>query len=397
MVCAYALALGRTPDVVGKIISSSHATVEGSALLASGTILSGDAVEVGEGGSVLLSFSPTGRAVLAPATHVRFRSASGNIEAQLLGGSLSVERQNKDSFVVATATHRFQPLGEGKAEFRIALVPDKGTLIETRQGQLAITDTASGERYTLAEGLLAQIPTAAHGQDQQPANTIGKVVAAVAATRNGAPLSPDQFISNDDLISTGPAGRLVVQLSLTSQITLQEGSAGHLSRMVERVWLRLEKGKAAAESKGEGSALIATSKYYIEPASPGPSQVFVWVLLDNSTYVEAVIGDVRIEELKSERSYILPAGQNTMIPVDASGIPGLQPMPAPGAPAPTPAPAAAPPPPTPAANPSTAKVSKPHSHTAIIILGVAGGAGAAVAIAVAEGGKSNGNASPSAP
>ena len=295
MVSAFTLALGRTPDVVGKIISSSHATVEGSALLPSGTILSGDAVDVGEGGSVLLSFSPTGRAVLAPATHVRFRSASGNIEAQLLGGSVSVERQNKDSFVVATATHRFQPLGEGKAEFRIALVPDKGTLIETRQGQLAITDTASGERYTLAEGLLAQIPTSAagaSGQGQQPANAIGKVVAAVAATRNGAPLSPDQVIFNDDLVATGTSGRLVVQLSPTSQITLQEGTSGHLTRMVERVWLRLERGKAAAESKGEGSALIATSKYYIEPASLAPSQVFVWVLLDNSTYVEAVIGDV---------------------------------------------------------------------------------------------------------
>ena len=118
---AFALAAGRTPDVVGKVVSSSNATVEGSALLSNGTILSGDAVMVGEGGSVLLSYSPTGRAVLAAATHVRFSGAKGNIEAQLLSGTLAVERENKDGFVVKTSTYRFEPQGEGRAEFLVAL------------------------------------------------------------------------------------------------------------------------------------------------------------------------------------------------------------------------------------------------------------------------------------
>ena len=53
---AFALATGRTPDVVGEVVNSSNATVEGGTLLSNCTIFSGDAVNVGEGGSVLLSF-----------------------------------------------------------------------------------------------------------------------------------------------------------------------------------------------------------------------------------------------------------------------------------------------------------------------------------------------------
>lgn len=91
----FALGVGRTPDVVGKVVTSSNATVGGSALLSNRTIFSGEAVDVGEGGSVLLSYSPTGRVALAASTHVRFDSGKGNVVAQLLSGSLSVEREKE--------------------------------------------------------------------------------------------------------------------------------------------------------------------------------------------------------------------------------------------------------------------------------------------------------------
>ncbi len=122
---AFTLAVDRTPDVVGKVVNSSNATVEGSTLLSNGTILSGEAVYVGEGGSVLLRYSPTGRATLAPSTQVRFSSAKGNIVAQLLSGTVAVEREVKDTFVVKTSTYKVEPQGEGRAEFLVALLPDK--------------------------------------------------------------------------------------------------------------------------------------------------------------------------------------------------------------------------------------------------------------------------------
>ncbi len=136
----FALAMGGTPDVVGKVVRSANATVEGSTLLSNGTILSGEAVNVGEGGSVLLSYSPTGRAVLSPATQVRFSSAKGNIVAQLLSGTLAVARENKDVFMVKTSTYSVEPRGEGRAEFLVALLPDKRTIVETQHGKVAITE-----------------------------------------------------------------------------------------------------------------------------------------------------------------------------------------------------------------------------------------------------------------
>jgi ferric-dicitrate binding protein FerR (iron transport regulator) len=396
--------MGRTPVVVGKVVSSSHATVEGSELLSNGTILSGDAVKVGEGGSVLLSFSPTGRATLAGATNVRFSSAKGNIEAQLLAGTLAVQRENKDAFVVRTSTHSFEPQGEGKSEFLIALLPDKSTLIKAQHGKVAITETNSGERVTLAEGLLAEIPapaTGSPGQTEELSQVIGKVVASAGATRNGKPLANGDTVLDDDVVATGAAGRAVIQLSPANQITLNENTSGRFTRIVERVWLRLQNGTVVAENKGESFVFVATTKFHIEPNSTAASKIYVGVMTDDSTYIESVVGEVKIQEIQSGQAFLLPAGQNTMVPADASGVPGLQPLQATAAPAPpeTPPPSNPPgnPPSNPPSNPQPASVSKPHSHTTLIILGAAAGAGVAAAVALSAGGHGGGGSQPVSP
>jgi ferric-dicitrate binding protein FerR (iron transport regulator) len=401
---AFTLAMGRTPVVVGKVVSSSHATVEGSELLSNGTILSGDAVKVGEGGSVLLSFSPTGRATLAGATNVRFSSAKGNIEAQLLAGTLAVQRENKDAFVVRTSTHSFEPQGEGKSEFLIALLPDKSTLIKAQHGKVAITETNSGERVTLAEGLLAEIPapaTGSPGQTEELSQVIGKVVASAGATRNGKPLANGDTVLDDDVVATGAAGRAVIQLSPANQITLNENTSGRFTRIVERVWLRLQNGTVVAENKGESFVFVATTKFHIEPNSTAASKIYVGVMTDDSTYIESVVGEVKIQEIQSGQAFLLPAGQNTMVPADASGVPGLQPLQATAAPAPpeTPPPSNPPgnPPSNPPSNPQPASVSKPHSHTTLIILGAAAGAGVAAAVALSAGGHGGGGSQPVSP
>jgi len=403
---AFAIAVGRTPIVVGKVVSSSHATVEGSELLSNGTILSGDAVNVGEGGSVLLSFSPTGRATLAAATNVRFSGAKGNIEAQLLSGTLNVQKENKDAFVVRTSTYRVEPQGEGKSEFLVALLPDKSTVVKAQHGKVAITETNSGEKVTLAEGLLAEIPASAAGlpgQTEELGRGIGKVVASAGATRNGKPISNGDTILDDDLVSTGAAGRAVIELSPTDRITLNENTSGRFTRIVERVWLRLQNGTVVAESKGESFVFVATTKFHIEPNTSAASKIYVGVMTDESTYIESVAGDVRIQEIQSGQSFLLPAGQNTMVAADASGVPGLQPLQA----AVTPAPPETPPPGNPPgnspgtapSNPQPGPIPKPKSHSTIIILGAAAGAGVAAAVALAGGGHGGGSqpVSPSSP
>ena len=382
----FALAMGRIPNVVGEVVNSSNATVEGGTLLSNCMIFSGDAINVGEGGSVLLSFSPTGRASLAGSTQVRFSGAEGNIVAQLLSGTLAVKRENKDAFVVKTSTHRVEPKGEGMAEFLVALLPDKRTIVEAQHGKVAITETRSGESYTLAEGLLAQIPapaTGAPGQAENQGEVIGKVITSGGATRNGKPLAADGWVYDGDAVETGAGGRVVIQLWPANQITLNENTTASFTRPVDRVWLHLQNGTIVAESSGESTPLIATAKFHIEPTSAGPGKINVQVMADDSTSIESAFGDFRIGEIPTGQSYLLPAGKKVLVPANASGIPGLQPLR--GTPAETPTPSA----PTSPAHPTPASGSK--SHSTLIIVAIAAGGGIAGAAAALAGGGHGGS------
>jgi ferric-dicitrate binding protein FerR (iron transport regulator) len=387
--------MGGTPDVVGKVVRSSNATVEGSTLLSNGTILSGDAVNVGEGGSVLLSYSPTGRAVLSPATHVRFSKAKGNIVAQLLSGTLAVERENKDVFVVKTSTYRVEPQGEGKAEFLVALLPDQRTIVEAQHGKVAITETSSGESYTLTEGLRAEISASqkespGQGKKEETSPAIGQVIASAVATRNGKPLAVGDWVVDENFIATGAAGHAVIRLWPTNQVTLNENTSVILTRPVERVWLRLQNGTILAENTGESNLLIATTRFHIEPTSPTPSMIRVGVMTDNSTAIESVAGDVKIEDMQSGQLYLLPAGQRTQVPANASGVPGLQPLAA--APAPTPTPS------TPPSQQQPSSAPGRTSHNTLLIVAIGVGAGIAAAVAgLAGGGHGSGGGQPVSP
>jgi len=383
-------AMGRTADVVGRVVNSSNATVDGGRLLSNCTIFSGDAVDVGEGGSVLLSFSSTGRAVLTAATHVRFSGAQGNVVAQLLSGTLAIERQNNDSLVVKTPTYNIEPQGEGRAEFVVALLPNKRTTVETQHGKVLITEPRSGESYTMAEGLLAEISPSATGfpgQAEKQGKVIGNVVSSMGATQNGKPLPSGGWVNDGDSVSTGATGRAVLQLLPTNQVTLDENTSASFSIPGDRVLLQLQNGTIVVENKGERNVLVETTRFHIEPSSTTPSRTYVAIRSDNSTYIEALTGDVRIRDTQSDQVYLLPAGQNTLVPANSSGVPGLQPLPGSAATTPTPTTPSQPPP---------APGVRGHSHTTIIILGVAAGGGIAAAAAAALSGGGGGTSGPPA-
>jgi ferric-dicitrate binding protein FerR (iron transport regulator) len=391
----FTVALGGTPDVVGKVIRSSNATVEGSALLSNGTILSGDAVNVGEGGSLVLRYSPTGRAALTASTQVRFSGANGNIVAQLLSGTLAVERENRDAFVVKTSTYRVEPQGEGKAEFVVALMPDNRTLVEAQHGKVAITETKSGETYTLAEGLLAQIPApavASPSQEGDQSTTIGTVLASTGASQNTKAVPIGARVLVDDLFATGATGHAVIQFWPTNQITLQESTSASFTKPADRVWLHLRNGTIVVDDKGDSNILVTTEKFHIEPNTTVASRFKVGIMADSSTYIESVSGDVRIRDIQSDQVFLLPAGQKTLVAANASGVPGLQALQENPAPAPTQT--------TSPSNPHPAAASGGMSHNTLIIIGVAAGGGIAGAVAALAGGKgssSNQPVSPSVP
>lgn len=398
----FTLAAGRTPDVVGKVVHSSNATVEGSALLSNRTIFSGEAVEVGEGGSVLLSYSPTGRAVLAASTHVRFNGGKGNIVAQLVSGTLAVERESKDGFVVRTSSYKFEPQGGGRTKFLVALLPDKRTIIEAQHGKVAITRAGSVGSYTLAEGLRAEISESAAQNPDQPkevaGKVIGQVVSSAGATRNGKPLPDGEWLLDGDLVSTGASGRAVIKIWPTNQATLEENTSATFTRPVERVWLTLLTGTIVVENTGESNILVATPKYHIEPLNAAAGRILVAARTDRSTYIDAIAGDVRIQDVQSQQSYRLGSGEDKLIPANASGLPAQTPNPTPNQP--TPNPTSTPSTPSnPEPFPEEPSASAGRSHSTLLIVAIAGGAGiAAAAVALASGGgHSSPPVSPSAP
>jgi hypothetical protein len=174
----------------------------------------------------------------------------------------------------------------------------------------------------------------------------------------------------------------------TNQVTLDENTSARFSIPVDRVLLQLQNGTIVVENKGERNVLVETTRFHIEPNSTAPSSTYVAIRSDNSTYIEALNGDVRIRDTQSDQTYLLPTGQNTLVPANGSGVPGLQPLP--GNADLTPAPKTSP------SQPPPAPGVRGHSHTTIIILGVAAGGGIAAAAAAALSGGGGGTSGPPA-
>jgi hypothetical protein len=232
---------------------------------------------------------------------------------------------------------------------------------------------------------------------QQPPVIIGQVVNSSEATQNGVALPSGGTIFDGDVVATGTNGQAVIKLSAASQVSLKENTSAVFSKVLDQTRLRLQKGTVVVENSGKSLVVVVTPKFEIQPSPTGNSKLYVGLMTDTSTYIESDQGQVVILDTKSGKSYELAAGQNTLIPENASGVPGLQPrQPAQTATATAPAPA----PNVPASQqPQPTAPQKAASHTGLLIgLGVAAGAAGGVA-ALAGGGSGSGSgpASPSVP
>jgi len=247
---------------------------------------------------------------------------------------------------------------------------------------------------------MATVPLAlsgAGGQETPKAPgvvVIGQVAAATEASQNGSPLLAGGTIFENDLLTTGPGGQAVIKFSATSQIQLQPSTSVHVMKILQRRVVRLHTGNVVVENAGRDFTLVQTGKFSIVPHSGDPSRFYVGFMADNTTYIEAAEGTAEIEDIKGGRTYILPAGQNTLVPENAQGIPGLTPS-QPAQPPASTVPGTS--------QPATTQPAKPkpasHSNTGLIIgiAAAAGIGGAVAALAGGHGGSSGGNVSPSAP
>jgi len=222
-------------------------------------------------------------------------------------------------------------------------------------------------------------------------NVIGQVVSATGITQNGNPLPPGGTVFDGDVLTVDAAGEAVIKLSPTNQVAIRPNSSVHFARILTRKVVQIHAGNVLVENAGKDFTLVQTPRFNIAPRTVQASRIYVGLMTDNTTYIEAAEGDVEIENIKSSRSYILPAGQNIFVPESAEDIPGVEPRQA--IPPSTPAQVApSTPPPAP---------PKPASHNTALIAGIAAAAGIGGVVAAVAGGHGGGGGgqpvSPSAP
>jgi hypothetical protein len=228
------------------------------------------------------------------------------------------------------------------------------------------------------------------GWGQEKTSVIGQVVSATGITQNGNLLPSGGTIFDGDVVITDASGEAVIKFSPTSQVAIRPNTSIHFATILTRKVVQIHAGNVLIENAGKDFTLVQTPRFNIRPLTEQASRIYVGLMTDNTTYIEAAEGDVEIEDIKSTRSYILPAGQNTFVPESAEGIPGLESR---QAPAPT----------TPAeAAPSTPQPAqpKPASHNMALIAGIAAAAGiggVVAAVAGSHGGGGGQPVSPSAP
>jgi hypothetical protein len=223
---------------------------------------------------------------------------------------------------------------------------------------------------------------------QESSNVLGQVVAATGVTQNGNPLPAGGTIFDGDMLTADASGEAVIKLSPTSQVAIRPNTAVHWARILTRKVMQIHSGNVLVENAGKDFTLVQTRRFNIRPATDQASRIYVGLMTDNTTYIEAAEGDVEIEDIKSSRSYTLPAGQNIFVPESAEGVPGLESR------QPTPPPAT-----TTSAPPSTPQPAppKPASHNTALIAGIAAAAGIGGVVAAVAGHGGGGGSQPVSP
>lgn len=190
--------------------------------------------------------------------------------------------------------------------------------------------SSSSKWYMLASGLRAAIiesATQIPGEESVgQGNKIGQVISSSGANRNGKPLSEGEWILDGDTVSTGATGRAVVRLWPSNQATMEGNTSAGFTRPVERIWLQLQKGTIDVENSGESNILVTTAKLHIEPSNSAAGRIRVTIRADDCADIDAVAGDVRIEDVLSQKSRVLASGVHTLVPAKTPVVARLPPL-----------------------------------------------------------------------
>ena len=173
---AQSLAAAENRPVVGKVIRSEAASLNGAAVSDESTLVAGDLLSTDKGGGALVGFMSRTRSSLSEDTEVRFETSPERVLARISSGTVVTDASGAGAAVVETPKYEIEP-AEPKATYLVALRRDKSTVVAARRGKVSIKETKSGRRYLLSEGRYVTIDDSASGvptDDAQAADSSSK-------------------------------------------------------------------------------------------------------------------------------------------------------------------------------------------------------------------------------
>jgi len=159
---AQSLAAAADRPVVGKVVRSEGASLNGAVAPDESTIAAGDLLSTPKGGGALVSFLSGTRTSLSEDTEVRFETGPEQTRAEISSGAVVTDSLGGGVPVVETPKYTIEPV-EKKATYLVAVRQDKSTVVAARRGKVSITETKSGRRYLLPGGQYITITDSASG------------------------------------------------------------------------------------------------------------------------------------------------------------------------------------------------------------------------------------------
>lgn len=151
---------------------------------------------------------------------------------------------------------------------------------------------------------------------------LGAIVGSEEASLGDVAVPNTGTILNNDLLTTGPQGKALIEFSPASRATLMKNTSVRFRSVTGHLIAEVSSGAMVVETRnGQGPVLI-TAKCKIAPVEQGKTIYYVALMPDRSTVVAAPHGSVAITEIRSGQTYILPGGQYASIPPTLPGALG---------------------------------------------------------------------------
>lgn len=160
----------QTAPVLGQIVESSGATVDGVPALGSGTLLAGDTLATPPGGGALIRIPGNGQVELSENTTVGFSGTPGHVVAKVAQGSVVAQEPDQESLVVEAAQCRIRPAEAQSAAFSVSAPLSGAATITARTGSISVIGIRSAQARTLGQGetfVCPNVSEAAPGQARE--------------------------------------------------------------------------------------------------------------------------------------------------------------------------------------------------------------------------------------